>query len=296
MSTSLVSQDVKIRFGSKEVLRGFSFEARPSDIVFIAGRNGAGKTTWIRIATGLMRSTSGRVSYNGHKTVSHDGVRLSVVFDEPPVYPTLTGKENLRALAGLNKFDGVAKATLDSFQLDPAMLKIKAGHYSYGQKHRLSMAAAMLRQPTHLFLDEPADGLDPVAWGQVEQGIRSMASGGATVVLTGQDFDLVESLASRVVVLHEGITAFEGPPGELIGKFPPSIFVRADDVEAIKRMFPDARRVDQEGSLLEIVCASDADLEQAALKLQRAQTPLKEMYVRKKSLKEAFLETIGGAA
>jgi ABC-2 type transport system ATP-binding protein/Cu-processing system ATP-binding protein len=244
-------------FGSKEVLRGLSFDAKPSEVVYIAGLNGAGKTTWLRIATGILRPTSGAVFFNGNTKAEDIRDKISVVFDEPPVYPHLSGSDNLRLLAGIRWLDDSSKKILADFQLESAFLKKRAGHYSFGQRHRLAMAAAILRRSTYLFLDEPAVGLDPVAWRQVEEGIRNMAGNGATILLTGQDFELVGPLADKIVILHNGIAVFSGSPQELTKKFPPIIRVRVSNQEAVTSAFPNARPVEHKEGLLEIICSSE---------------------------------------
>lgn len=289
----ITSSEVKMRFGSKEVLRGFSFDAKPSEVTFIAGRNGAGKTTWIRIATGLIHPLSGAVLFEGKARADDVRDKISVVFDEPPVYPTLSGFDNLRLLAGVRSFSHLSKKVFADFQLDTALLKAKAGHYSFGQRHRLAMAVAALRQPTYLFLDEPAIGLDPVAWRQVEAGIRNMAGNGATILLTGQDFDLIEPLVNKIIVLHNGTTFFSGSPQELCKKFPPTIRVRTSSREAVRGAFPNACLVDAQEDLLDIACSSVNEANSVAWKLQQLGLSFQEVYVRKTTLKEAFLKTIG---
>lgn len=293
MVTSIASKDVKMNFGSKKVLRGLSFEIKPPEIVFLAGRNGVGKTTWIRIAAGISRPSSGAVLFNENLKAEKIRDKLSVVFDEPPVYPNFSGFDNLRLLTGVNRLDDWSNKILANFQLEATFLKNKAGHYSFGQKHRLAVAAAILRRPDYLFLDEPTVGLDPVSWRLVEDGIRHMANNGAAILLTGQDFDLVEPLVNKVVIIHDGVAAFSGSLKELNEKFPPSIRVRASNHEAIRSAFPRTRLIEPQGDLLEIICSSDDELNAAPLRLQQLGITLQELYVCKSTLREAFLKVIG---
>lgn len=291
-----VSDNVAHRFGKRYVLKGLSFKVEPLKIMFLAGENGAGKTTWVRIATGLLQPTQGVVLYNGLK-VAEARKHLAVVFDEPPVYPDHNGFENLNLLSGMTRFNKEWETyVLDALRLGSNFLRQKAKGYSLGQRHRLAVAAALLRQPLYLILDEPTIGLDPFSWELVSNCLRQLADKGTAIMITGQHFSLLEKLVDSITILHNGRAVFSGVPVELTGRYPSTVRVRGHNLEEVKNSFPKCRiSRDSKGSLLEIICDSTAEAEETVSKLQRLQIPLHEMVIQGSSLEEAFKNIINEA-
>jgi ABC-2 type transport system ATP-binding protein len=194
VSRGIQTIELTKRFRATTVLSELSFDVEPGRITLLAGRNGAGKTTWIRTALGLTRPEAGRVLFDG-RPVEAARDSIGVVGDEPPVYPRLTGAENLRQLSGLRRPDARLRATIqDMLGLDAGFLGMRASAYSLGQRRRLAIAAALIRRPAYLFLDEPTIGLDPIAWNQTRACLERMRAEGTAVVLTGQDFAEIERL------------------------------------------------------------------------------------------------------
>ncbi len=289
----LFSDSIEHKFHRNYVLRSFSFKAEASKITFLAGENGAGKTTWIRIATGLLQPTQGIVLYNNLK-IAAARQYLAVVFDEPPVYPNLSEFENLQVLSGLSKFNKQWKShILGALKLDNNFLKQKAKRYSLGQRHRLALAAALLRQPLYLILDEPTIGLDPSSWVLVSDCLRQMADAGAVIIVTGQDFSLMENLVDQVVVLHNGTAVFAGDLIEALSHSPTTVCVRGDNLEKIKKTFPAAVITrDNKGNLLQITCNSIAVAEVILLELQELPMVFYELAIKSSTLEEAFTSII----
>lgn len=208
------------KYKSNKVLCGLDFICE-DEIMFLAGKNGSGKTTFIRIAVGMERADSGKV-----KLISDNGTKLSnrigAVFDSPCLYQNITGKENLKLLCtGYLDDKKYSKKILDCLKIDDRFLATKACKYSFGQQHRLSVAISLIRKPTILFLDEPTIGLDPESWSYVRDGImlnRHEQKG--CVIITGQDYYELGNLANSVLVLSEGKAKYCGSTENLIQKFP----------------------------------------------------------------------------
>ena len=206
-------------FSSSTVLDGLTFEAK-EEIIFIAGRNGAGKTTFIRIATGLDKASGGSVLYDGGNfaSVRHD---VEVVFDENALYPFASGKENIRIFTDNRYSDSERiKEICDYFSLDERLLRRPVKTYSYGQKHRLSVAIAMMCNPKYVFLDEPSLGLDPFSWDLVKKSLLRKKEEGCCIIITGQDYEEMAVLADKTLVLEKGKALFFGTSDELLGKCP----------------------------------------------------------------------------
>jgi ABC-2 type transport system ATP-binding protein len=189
----------------------------PGDVFGYLGPNGAGKTTSLRMMLGLITPTAGSVRLFGrdpHETVrALDGVAGFV--EAPAFYPYLSGRRNLELLAA---FDGGTHDRIDA-ALDTVELTGRAGDrvggYSHGMRQRLGIAAALLREPKLLLLDEPATGLDPAGMRDMRLLIRRLADEGMTVLLSSHLMNEVEELCNRVAIIQSGAIVYEGAIAEL---------------------------------------------------------------------------------
>src|SRR6202163_691974 len=149
------------------------------------GPNGAGKTTTLRMLLGLIRPTSGSATVVGSRPGSPSSLgRVGAIVETPAFYPYLSGYDNLSVVAGLCGAPASRIATaLEQVELTPRA-KHKFSTYSMGMKQRLGVAAALLKDPELLILDEPTNGLDPQGMAEMRKLIRSMAQGDRTVLLS----------------------------------------------------------------------------------------------------------------
>jgi ABC-2 type transport system ATP-binding protein len=210
------------RFGDNVAVDGVDLEITRGEIFGFLGPNGAGKTTTIRMLATLLRPDSGTASIFGHDVVREaDAVRglVSLTGQFASVDEDLTGFENLVLIARLLGYSRKgarvrADELLGAFGLVEAAGRL-AKTYSGGMRRRLDIAASIVVTPELLFLDEPTTGLDPRNRNHVWDIIRSMASGGTTVLLTTQYLDEADQLADRIAVIDNGRVIAEGTPGEL---------------------------------------------------------------------------------
>lgn len=281
-------------YGKRHILKGLSFEAKSNQVTLLAGRNGVGKTTWLRLALGLGYPSKGSVLYDG-KTIDKVREQVAIVCDEPPVYPHLSGGENLKLLSSIRRPDKKwASHIKEILNLEPHFLTLKAGEYSLGQRRRLAIAAAMLRKPNYLFLDEPTVGLDPVAWSMVKQSLKSLASNDTAVILTGQDFNELEKLIDRIVILHDGKIAFEGDVLQLLKRRPPRVRISTNDMNIIMSRFPQAKvNMDSGFPTAEIDCSSLQEAEDLVSTIRKLDIKLQSLSIYNDSLAEAFLAIEG---
>lgn len=210
----IISYDVKKSFGEKEVIKNFSFEVETGKVTVLIGKNGCGKTTWIKTALDLYSKDEGTITYDGAK---FDDVRMytSVVFDEIPIAKNLSGYDNLEILSGGLMLKD-KEVILDSLGLEKKLMKMKGKSFSFGQRHKLAVAAALIRKPRYLFLDEPSVGLDLESWDKVSKMIREAASDGCCVLVTGHNYDLIEEIADNVVIIKDGLIFFSGSMDSLV--------------------------------------------------------------------------------
>jgi ABC-2 type transport system ATP-binding protein len=200
----------------KEVLAvdHIDLNVRTGDVYGFLGPNGAGKTTTLRMALGLIVPTEGTVELFGRDPLREGVAALEGVagfVEAPRFYPYLTGRKNLELLAAL---DGAGASerigeVLDVVELAPRA-KHKVGGYSHGMRQRLGIAAALLRRPRLLILDEPATGLDPAGMRDMRLLIRRLAGEGITVLLSSHQLPEVQELCDRVAIVDRGRVVYEG--------------------------------------------------------------------------------------
>jgi ABC-2 type transport system ATP-binding protein len=206
------------RYGELTAVAGVDVTVRAGDVYGYLGPNGAGKTTSLRMMLGLIRPTEGTVRLFGRDPMQTvralEGVAGFV--EAPAFYPYLNGRRNLELLAA---FDGDgARGRIDE-ALDTVELSSRAGDrvggYSHGMRQRLGIAAALLRKPKLLLLDEPATGLDPAGMRDMRLLIRRLADQGMTVLLSSHLLAEVEELCNRVAIVRTGTIVYEGEISEL---------------------------------------------------------------------------------
>jgi len=183
------------------------------------GPNGAGKTTTLRMALGLITPTEGDVELFGRDPMREGARALEGVagfVEAPRFYPYFSGRKNLELLAAL---DGSgAKQRIDEV-LEIVELAPRAAHrvggYSHGMRQRLGIAAALLRAPRLMILDEPATGLDPAGMRDMRALIRRLADEGMTVLLSSHQLPEVQELCDRVAIVDWGRVVYEGALADL---------------------------------------------------------------------------------
>jgi ABC-type multidrug transport system ATPase subunit len=207
---------------------------RAGEVYGFLGPNGAGKTTTLRILTGLIAPTSGEVRVLGGRP-GHAEVlaRTGSLIESPAFYPYLSGYDNLRVLA---EYAAVPRSRIDEV-LDLVDLTGRArdrfSTYSLGMKQRLGVAAALLKDPELVILDEPTNGLDPAGMRDMRALIRKLGTGGRTVVLSSHLLGEVQQICDRVGIIHAGRMVAEHDVSELSGQ---ELLIRAMPL-------PDAHRL-----------------------------------------------------
>jgi ABC-2 type transport system ATP-binding protein len=206
------------RYGELAAVNGVDLTVEAGDVYGYLGPNGAGKTTTLRMMLGLIRPTAGTVRLFGQdpqvSVAALDGVAGFV--EAPAFYPYMSARRNLELLAA---FDGDHAAGRIEEALDAVELRDRqrdrVGGYSHGMKQRLGIAAALLRAPRLLLLDEPATGLDPAGMRDMRLLIRRLADEGMTVLLSSHLLAEVEEVCNRVAIVRSGRKVYEGTIAEL---------------------------------------------------------------------------------
>jgi ABC-type multidrug transport system ATPase subunit len=264
---------------------------RRGEVYGFLGPNGAGKTTTLRMLLGLVRPTSGQVVVLGTAPGAPEGLaRIGAMVEAPAFYPYLSGRDNLRVLA---RYAGAGEDRVEA-ALDEVGLSDRAADrsraYSLGMKQRLGVAAALLKDPELLILDEPTNGLDPAGMADMRDLIRSLGKGGRTVVLSSHLMGEVEQVTDRVGVIRDGALVAEGTVEELRGRA--GLRVRAEplaDAAQLIRALPDVDEVTSAEGLLDVTI--DTSRAPAINRLLvEAGIAVSELYAQKASLEDVFLD------
>ena len=220
------------RYGSGVLaVDSVDMSVRRGEVYGFLGPNGAGKTTTLRMLVGLIRPTSGTATVAGHAPGDPRGLaRIGSLIEAPGFYPYLSGRENLRVMADLasvppKRVDDV----LDIVELS-SRARRKFGTYSTGMKQRIGVAAALLKDPELLILDEPSNGLDPQGMAEMRKLIKDIGQGDRAVLISSHLLGEVEQFCDRVGVISNGHMVRQSTVHELIGEA--GVLVRADPLEA----------------------------------------------------------------
>ncbi|AGP55349.1 ABC transporter ATP-binding protein [Streptomyces rapamycinicus] len=206
-------------FGDVVALDGIDLDVTQGQIHGLVGPNGAGKTTLLGLLLGLAVPDGGRLDVLGAPVEraldAPDGVAGFV--DGPALYPSLTARQNLAALAALRGHDA-RTAGIDDVLAEVGLTDVaddRTRGFSLGMRQRLGLAAALLTKPRLLVLDEPSNGLDPAGKKHVHGVLGRLAADGTAVVLSSHNMDDLEALCSEVTILAAGRVVFSGPLSKL---------------------------------------------------------------------------------
>ncbi|WP_326943912.1 ABC transporter ATP-binding protein [Amycolatopsis sp. NBC_01307] len=282
------------RYGPAAAVTELNLSVRAGEVYGFLGPNGAGKTTTLRMLLGLIRPTSGRVRLFGAEPGPASLARVGALIEGPAFYPYLSGRANLRVLAD---HAGVPRSRVDAV-LDVVTLtdraKDKYATYSLGMKQRLGLAAALLKVPELVVLDEPTNGLDPAGMADMRVTLRKLAADGCTVLLSSHLLAEVEQICDRVGVLDHGrLVAETTVPDLRAGGALRVVAGPLDQARAHLGRLLGADRVHADGAALELdVDPGEAGRINAAL--VGAGLDVSELRWREPDLEQTFLALTGG--
>ncbi len=240
----VVVEELTKSFGPATALDGAFMRVAAGSVHGLLGPNGAGKTTLLKILLGILHADRGRIEVLGsdprHAVASAVGGVAGFV-DQPRFYPYLSARKNLDLLAAYD--GGGAPERVEECLADAGLGEIahrRVSGFSTGQRQRLGLAAALIRRPVLLIVDEPTTGLDPVAIEDLHRVIRELAVTGASVLLSSHDMAEAEQLCDSVTVLKRGRTLFDGTIAGLREQAPNPVYrVRtSDDDRAVRLLAP----------------------------------------------------------
>jgi ABC-type multidrug transport system ATPase subunit len=282
------------RFRSVTAVEDLNISIRRGEVYGFLGPNGAGKTT-LRMLLGLIKPSSGTATVLGEEPGSPKGLRgVGALVESPAFYPYLSGRDNLRVMA---RYCEAPPSRVDEV-LGQVELAGRAGdkfkRYSLGMKQRLGVAAALLKDPELLILDEPTNGLDPKGMADMRAIIRKVGHGERTVLLSSHLLGEVEQVCDRVGVIQRGQLLTEGTVDELRGGG--GILVRVEPLERAREVAAGLDGVEG-AQIKDGMLALDADPNLSAevnAGLVAAGLRVSELRPIERSLEDVFLELTGG--
>jgi ABC-type multidrug transport system ATPase subunit len=259
------------------------------------GPNGAGKTTTLRMLLGLIRPTAGSAKVVGAAPGSPESlIKVGAIVETPAFYPYMTGYDNLRLLA---RYCGVDRSRVDA-TLAEVDLTPRAHHkfstYSLGMKQRLGIAAALLKEPELLILDEPTNGLDPQGMADVRNLIIELGKGSRTVLISSHLLGEVEQMCTRVGVIRKGKIVAEGTVDQLRGAA--TLIIRGTPEETAKSVLVEEIGVEHFTALGGGTFSLAVDLQRTAelnKRLVQAGVAVSELHADERSLEDVFMELTG---
>jgi ABC-2 type transport system ATP-binding protein len=229
----IITRALVKRYGPVTAVGSVDLDVREGDRYGLLGPNGSGKTTLVRMLLGLVYATSGEIEVLGRRMPRHAREvlpQIGALIEEPAAYPHLSGRTNLTLFDAAGPGGGTARRTRRR-RVDEALEQVGLAGvgrrpvkaYSLGMRQRLGLAAALIRRPRLLILDEPGNGLDPRGIRDLRELLAGLNEAGVTVFLSSHLLAEVEQLCTRVGVLDEGrlvlqddLAALRAPTGRIV--------------------------------------------------------------------------------
>jgi ABC-2 type transport system ATP-binding protein len=218
----------------------------PPGITGLLGPNGAGKSTFMKLITGQLKPSKGRIEVLGEPIWRNPALYFRIGFcpEQDAFYERMTGLEWVTALVRLNGVDErtateLSRAALERVDLSDAANK-KIGAYSKGMRQRVKLAQALAHDPELLILDEPLSGMDPLARRKTIRLIREWGRAGRSVVVSSHILHEIESMTSNILLINQGRILAEGNVHQirdLIDGHPHTVYIKADQPRALAREF-----------------------------------------------------------
>lgn len=293
MGYILTTTNLTKTYGNKDAAKDINIHVREGEIYGLIGRNGAGKTTVMRMISGLSKPTSGTYQMNGENKFG-----VGVLIESPGIYPNMSAHENLRLKSiAMNCY---SKDYIDKLLLTVGLENVgnkNAGSFSLGMRQRLGIALALVGNPKMIVLDEPINGLDPQGIVEVRQTLEKLKeTKGITIMISSHILDELGKLADSYGIIHEGKLIDEFTTEELSERCGQYVTVKTDNnekaVSLLKNSGFSETLIDNEGNI-RISYALDRTVE-ITRDLVNNGIGVKEIFIKNTSLEDYYLSVTGG--
>ncbi|MBB3038190.1 ABC transporter ATP-binding protein [Hoyosella altamirensis] len=285
------------KYGDITALRNVTFDVRPGEILGFVGSNGAGKSTTMRIALGVLTADSGEVRLDGRPIDFATRKTIGYMPEERGLYPKMKVADQLAFLAELHGMTRKEAFLSMERWTDRLGLEDKRGRdvqeLSLGNQQRVQLAAALVHDPVVLVLDEPFSGLDPVAVDVMSEVLREKARLGAPVVFSSHQLDLVERLCDRVGIIVRGEMRAIGSVEELRARGKRQLAVSAPNAPTMwAEQIPGVRLLSSNGNAVTLLELEDHVDDQSVLEAALAHGPVRHFAAHRPTLTELFREVV----
>lgn len=296
MESVLKTRGIVKKYGNNTVLNGINMNINKGDIYGFIGKNGAGKTTFMRVVLSLTTKTNGEVSFFDGKRIEEVGLRVGSLIEAPGLYKNASAYENLKRFAIIyGAPDSQINELLELVGLGNTG-KRKVKNFSLGMKQRLGIAIALLGEPEFLLLDEPINGLDPEGIKEIRDVILKLnKEKNITFLISSHLLDELSKVVTRYGIINKGELIEEIEAKELKNKCKNKLIIECSDNDKAKKIL--AKDINEKDLIirsnkLEI----HSKIEESAkinTKLVKAGIDVSAIYPNFDSLEEYFMKRIG---
>ena len=291
-------KNIEKSFGEKKVLTGVSFKAEGGKAFGLLGRNGAGKTTSIRILMDVFPANSGEVLIDG-KPINYNKVGIGYLPEERGLYPKKTIIDQLTYFAELKGMSHkVAVKAVDYWLERLGMMEYRNKRLdtlSKGNQQKIQLVTALAHDPDIVILDEPFSGLDPVNAMLLKDVVKEQISKGKIVLFSSHQMSYIEEFCDSIAILNAGKVALHGDLHDIKRDYPRDrLVVRTEYPEQIQTDFGTACKMMENGALL--IQLSSPEEKKAVMSRLVEHYDIDEVKVYEPSLNDIFVEYAGDAA
>ena len=295
MEYVLRTKSLTKKFGSKIAVNAVDMNVAKGDIYGFIGRNGAGKTTAMKLILGLLNATEGEIELFGGEPLEKARGRIGSLIEAPGIYKNCTAYENMKRFSIIYGGTDEDIAQLLKFVGLENTGNKKAGRFSLGMKQRLGMAIAMLGNPEFLILDEPINGLDPEGIKDVRNAVLNLnEQKGVTFLISSHLLDELAKIVTRYGIINNGVLTEEISAEDLNAMCESGLKVRVDDVKkAITALLPLVPQEEIRVSDGELVLPIDVDAADANELLVKGGVRVSELGAMRGDMEEYFIARLG---
>lgn len=295
MEYVLRTKSLTKKFGSKIAVNAVDMNVAKGDIYGFIGRNGAGKTTAMKLILGLLNATEGEIELFGGEPLEKARGRIGSLIEAPGIYKNCTAYENMKRFSIIYGGTDEDIAQLLKFVGLENTGNKKAGRFSLGMKQRLGMAIAMLGNPEFLILDEPINGLDPEGIKDVRNAVLNLnEQKGVTFLISSHLLDELAKIVTRYGIINNGVLTEEISAEDLNAMCESGLKVRVDDVgKAITALSPLVPQEEIRVSDGELVLPIDVDAAGVNELLVKGGVRVSELGAMRGDMEEYFIARLG---
>ena len=297
MEQILTAKNIVKRYGEKTVLDNVNMNIQKGDIYGFIGKNGAGKTTFMRVVLSLTYPQSGEVKLFGDKSINEIGLKVGSLIESPGFYKNLTAKENLKRFSLLY---GADESKVDEILKWVGLSNTgnkKAKDFSLGMRQRLGIAIALLGDPELLLLDEPINGLDPEGIKEIRDLILKLnKEHNITILISSHLLDELSKLVTRYGIINNGRMIEEITSKELHEKCKQKLLIEVDDTKKACSIIEKIVSEESINIISNYEIEITSHIEKASIinsSLIKGGVEVSAIYPNSNSLEEYFMKRIG---